>query len=758
MQPLRASWWRSHGWYGIALLQPFLLLWFLVPWLSGRSIGNDYPVYAIEYQMELMLSVFHGSYPLYVPGFHHGQSAAALSLGGLHHPIAWVCAVLPGYWQGWALDWNTLFRLVTLGLAHACVWRLLRRLGLPLWLGWALSTLALYNLRMLDLFRFAATFEAWTGTFFLIAAAGWYWLDRRNRLAPLAVALASWWLLCSGHPQFAYFGALAAALFVLALPVLGMGTPSDAWPSPWHFWLRSAGWGALGVGLSLSMLVPFGLDFMAANTARVGREYDWACAYQDTLAGNVANLLLPLHGDVHGAFGGSSLLLVLLLLPLVRLFGLRLSRWVWPLLGLAVAVWFFMLGGRTPFHRWAWELMPFAKAFRVPGRLAQLLPVIFLLLGLLGWKAWERQGSERRVRWGLAALAGIALAVQVAAPWLWSWLDPQHTVVNPQQLRAIPWGYELAVVAVGAVSLAAFGLLAWRPRWWWAVVVLVLGLTAQTGLVLVRGTWDQARVPTPTWEVHLERKGAELKFYAGLHGAGLGMEQASVREHGQRGFTFHRELARLCHQPSWAEDHEEAYRQLSELSGSVGACVLEAQAGEPQPDETGGVRRVELAFAGYNRQVFAVETPGRAWLVVHHPWDGRWSATVDGRPVDVLRADGLEIAVPVSPGKSQVEIRYFSVAWLAGVLGSSLSLAILGLLASWRLLAGRRRLLAAALSVAVAVVLPSAWWASLYGGDSLGTTYSWQDGEVEIPILRPELVPPPELCRSHEGLQVPCSY
>ena len=632
---------------------------------------------------------------------------------------------------------------------------------LPLWLGWLLATLTLYNLRMLDLFRFAATMEAWTGTFLLAGAAGWYWLDRRSRAAPLAVVLATWWLLCSGHPQFAYFGALAAALFVLALPMLGaagLGTPRDPWPSPLRFYLRSAGWGALGVGLSASLLIPFGLDFMAANTARIGREYDWACAYQDTLAGDLANLFLPLHADVHGAFGGSSLLLVLLLLPIARIAGLRLSRWVWPLLGLAVAVWFYTLGGRTPVHRWGWELIPFAKAFRVPGRLAQLLPVIFLVLGLLGWKAWDRQEGDGRARWGLMGVAALALVAQAMAPWVWSWIDPQHTVVNPQQIRAIPWSYELAVVAVGVVSLGSFGLLAWRPRWRWAAGVLVLTVVVQTGMVLARGTWVQARVPTPSWSDQLERKNAELKFYAGLHGAGLGMEQAGVRDHGRRGFEFHPELARICHLPTWAQDREGAYDLLPGVDPERGSCVIEASSGEPVPDEDIGTRSVELVYAAFNRQVFEAQTPGRAWLVVHHPWDGHWNATVDGDPVDVLRADGLELAVPLGPGENRVELRYFSGAWLAGVLGSSASLLLFGLIASWRLLSGRRRAIAAVVAVGLATALPFAWWASLYSGDSMGTRYSWQDGMAEIPVLRPELIPPPELCRSPEGHQVPCSY
>ncbi len=751
--------WGERGWTLVALLQPFVLLWWLVPFVSGQTIGNDYPVYAIEYQMELLSSVFSGSYPLYVPGFHHGQSAAALSLGGLHHPIAWVCGLMPGYWRGHALDWNTLFRLLSLGCAHLALWRLLRSMRAPLGLAWLLSTLAVYSLRMLDMFRFAATLEAWTGTWFVVAAAGWLWLDRRSRAAPLALALATWWLVCSGHPQFAYFGAMAAGIFVLALPLLGaagVGDPAEPWPTARAFYGRAAAWVALGLGLSASLLIPFALDFMASNSGRVGREYAWTLGYSDTPGGVLANLLMPLRADVHGAFGGSSLLLLALLLPLGRLAGLRIARSAWLWMGLILLVTLYTLGGYTPFHRWAWDLVPFAKAFRVPGRLAQLMPVLLLVLALLGWGAWRGAGqAQQGARRGLALAAGLALLLQLAAPWIWSALAPRHTMVTPQQIRAVPWSLELALVALGGAALASLLVLLVRPRWRWAGGLLALCVLGQLGLCMARGTWVQPAQPTPSWQDQAERKQADLKYYYGLHGQGDGMEQGAVREHGQRGAPFHPELARLCTSPRWVVDRDRAYAALSADPPGPGACVLEGGGTDAQGAAVGGV---VLTLATFNRQAFSVTSPVPAWLVVHHPLDGRWRAWVDGREVTPLRADGLELALPVPAGVSEVDLRYGSGAWTAGATISSASLMMLGLLASFRLLRGRWRWAGMAASVVVAGGLLGVWRASLYSGAHLGTEYSWQDGEVRSPPLRPELVPEPQQCRSPEGFQVPCSY
>jgi len=751
--------WGERGWYLLALVQPFLLLWWLVPGITGWTIGNDYQVYAIEYQLELLYSVFSGSYPLYVPGFHHGQSAAALSLGGLHHPIAWICGMMPGYWQGHALSWNTLFRLVTLGLAHLALWRLLRAFGLPLWLGWLLSTLAVYNLRMLDMFRFAATLEAWTGTWFVVAAAGWLWLDRRSRVAPFALVVATWWLVCSGHPQFAYFGAMAAGLAILALPSLGragLGAPADPWPTAWAFYLRSALWVGLGVCLSASLLLPFVFDFMAGNSGRVGREYTWTLSYSDTPAGILASFVLPLRADVHGAIGGTSLLLVALLLPFGRVLGLRIARSAWLWLALVFVVLLYTLGGYTPLHHWAWELVPFAKAFRVPGRLAQLLPMLLLLLSLLGWQAWRGAGEDTAgARRGFGLAVALALILQVAAPWIWSALNPRHTMVNPQQLQAIPWSYELGVAGLGLGALLFLLALVIRPRWRWLAVPLCVLVLAQLGMSLARGTWIEHAQATPSWQDMGERKQAELKFYYGLHGQGESMEQAVVREHDKHDAPFRRELARLCNSPRAALDRDHAYELLLADIPGPGACVIEGL-DQDREQELGG--RIELEHASFNRQVFEVSSTADTWLVVHHPFDGHWQGWVDGHEVEIRRADGLELALPVPAGDRSVEIRYGSQAWTAGAAISSAALLLLGVLASLRLLVGRRRWAGVSVAVLVAVGLFGLWRASLYSGDHLGTEYSWQDGVARYPPLRGELVPPGQLCRSLEGQQIPCRY
>lgn len=52
------------------------------------------------------------------------------------------------------------------------------------------------------------------------------------------------------------------------------------------------------------------------------------------------------------------------------------------------------------------------------------------------------------------------------------------------------------------------------------------------------------------------------------------------------------------------------------------------------------------------------ESDGAGWLVVRSTYARGWRATVDGRPVELVRADGRHRAVAVPPGRHTVALRY----------------------------------------------------------------------------------------------------
>jgi uncharacterized membrane protein YfhO len=71
-------------------------------------------------------------------------------------------------------------------------------------------------------------------------------------------------------------------------------------------------------------------------------------------------------------------------------------------------------------------------------------------------------------------------------------------------------------------------------------------------------------------------------------------------------------------------------------------------------------------------------------VVVRNAWDGGWSATVDGRPAPVLRADYFLQGVAIPAGKHEIRLTYRDpmigrglalsalawLGWLAGLAGA----------------------------------------------------------------------------------------
>ena len=73
-----------------------------------------------------------------------------------------------------------------------------------------------------------------------------------------------------------------------------------------------------------------------------------------------------------------------------------------------------------------------------------------------------------------------------------------------------------------------------------------------------------------------------------------------------------------------------------------------------------------------------------AWLLIYDVWYPGWSATVNGKPVPLLQANGAFRAVPVPSGEAMVEMRYLPRSFQLGALLSVVSLIVLGVLSRVR--------------------------------------------------------------------------
>lgn len=713
------------------LLLPAVVFWWLLPLVGTVTIGNDYTIWSHRYHLAVMHPIWKGTFPLFLPGFCGGQTASAITLGQHHHPIAWICSLLPGYWHGHALTWHTLFRLVTLGLAHLAVFRLLRALRQPPAWAFALSTVLAYNLRMLDMFRYGASMEAHTGSLFLWAVLGWLWLRPERRWLPLLLPLALWWLVVSGHPPMVWWALWGTLIVVLAFPWVAWSCgegPKPELPVVGRYLGKLAAWSSLGVGLALSYALPFYFEYMASNTGRVDQGYDWAQSNNDTLAGTFSSFFEPLSADVHGAFGGSALFLLAALVPLLALARVKLPRVVWFLWGAGLLAFLHVQGPRTPVHWLAWSHLPMASATRIAGRASQLLPLCLVLLLLVGSVALRRlsaAGWRRWVRpeWVLAAVALVAWRVylELREPFF-DWGTPMH-------FRKVPEQVTTAVLVLGIVVLvlACFYLASRGQR---VLGLLLCGaIVGQLGLTLAWGSW----VDAPTRSTGFEELDALVRadLRTPFDNPGDGFCSRQTETYRAAGGQLPGELAWLCTAPRHVALDPEPPREWFGPGRAWNRCTIEGAA--PLPAGEGSNRgRVELERSSSNRLVMAVETERPAWLIVALPWSAHWRATVDGQRVETHRADALFTAIPVAQGPATVDLRYWSWSAFVGGLGMVLSAMVLVLLAARRCVApGKRRSWVAVAGVAVCLAAFGLWWASLHHGPDWGVAYTWNHGWSE---------------------------
>jgi hypothetical protein len=763
MDPAR----RRSGriWTAVILLLPFVYLTWMTPFLSDQRIAMDYPRISCPQQQELLFSLVHGSFPLFVPGFAAGQSASALTAGQMLHPLTHVAALAPGYWDGLAQDWNTFLRLMTLGIAHALLFRVLRRLLTSDLTAVALSTVTVFNLRMLNIFHGGAALESYTGHLFACVALFWCWLEPKRWGPRVGVILATHWTVCSGHPQFAYYSGLGTALVAFVTPSF-LGAMTGAKPTreeSVRYLARMAVLGGVGLALSAAYLLPFQLDFMSSSM-RVGRGYEWTLWWGDTLRGTFDNFFLPLRSAASASFGGSALPLVAVLVPLVALLRVRVPRFVWFTWAVVLVVFLHVQGDRTPVHWVLWKVVPMFGSIRGPGRITLVLPV--LLMVLLTWLAHVRPALWRISP--LAFVAVVALGVSLAYDALYGRGGPEpmsnapvvfHGLGPDTNARILDWG--LAAL----VALAVAGWMASRGRRGLAgaaSVVLLVALSVQTRTALRFGAWTEPRRPSATLEEMREQKREHLEF---VGNAGGGLYSAVVLR--QLAHTsLEPQLARLYAAPRTVPDEDSMYAAIDEgrapdeaiviplaarVSGAEGRTLL--------PPELDPEDRVELTHASYNRVAFDVVTAAGALLVLGHPHSPNWRATVDGVEADVWPANGAYQAVVVPPGAVAVEFTYRSPAAFVGMLITCLTFVLAGVwVARGALVTRKPRVFTAAGVVLVGTGGFCGWWQSLEEGRHLGTELVWtptpSDPRPNLAFGRPTSMSPiyPNRWNEHQEL------
>jgi hypothetical protein len=716
---VRADWLIRAATWLCFLGLPFLVVTWLLPFIEGKTIGNDYPIFSLRAQLDLMWSVHKGTFPLYMPGFSVGHSTAAMTLGQLYHPISWVASVMPRYWDGQALEWNTFLHLLSLGCVHLFLFHICRRLRMGRVPAFICTFPVVYNLRMLDSFRYGAALEGYTGMLLAAGAAALVFLDdeRKGRTVWLAISVCL--LATSGHPQWFFLGMAGALLWAAALPWLIAAIN----PIPMELSLARLkqyyARAALGVGAGLALAMPYLLtfyfEFFRTNQSRAANtSYEWTLAYSDGLRGELSNFFYPLHSDVHGAFGGSAVFLIAALLPVGALFKRppRALLWVY---AFAVIALLFAAGAETPLHRFIIEHVPFFGSFRTPGRL-----VIWIPLAMLPIVAWLFRPSSRR--------ALLASTVAAAAASLWFALRPSHILPAKEDFSPVailaadfPRHYNALIVYLSlATALGLLAAVVFRRIQTWGRLLAAGTMLATTWLCLAAGTWQSAKVPSYSHgQMAVDRAHSTSGHSAG--GEGYGMEMRSVSDYRGHDLDPSRPLGRIFHQVSSAESDDAVLDQLSANKGKD-QLFVDGPVGEISPERTAPIDSVTLVYNTSNRFKFDVLAGRDGYFVLGLPWLPGFACRVDGRFVPVVRANALNPAVYLRHGSHRVDFIFVSWPFLGGL---ALALAAVAALSLWCVRRTWRPRLATALSLSI-VPTGLLVWFLLYAGPSFGTSYVWQ--------------------------------
>lgn len=721
---------RSFPGYFSILLLPFIFFYWITPFFSNITLGEDYSRFSMGEQLELLFSLKTGSVPLFIPGFAGGQSSAALTLGQFFHPISHIASILPGYWNGNALEWNTFLRLFTLGIAQACIFRFLQKIGIHIYFSFIISTVTVYHLRMLDIFRYGAALEAWTGHLFLCMAIGWYCLKPTRWQGPLSIIISTYWLICSGHPQMMYYGLFGAGLFTLIIPFflnqmkVEKQNPIRSIPG---FWLQTSIWIGTGILLSSAYILPFYFDFLSENVERVARDYNWANLYVDTFVGTLNNFFFPLRADVHGAFGGSPLFFICILLPVTRLFRIKIPGIIWIIWSILLLSFLHMQGHRLPVHYLVWKYLPLASSFRVAGRITMIMPVFFMLLLCWILHMWNLNPEKSIIKSPPVTLSSTAIICMIIYFFLPDSITSDKTLFSPSIIREIPLWIETVLFLFGIATLMLLLLYYYlKHRQLIIGPVLCIITCIQILCLLPYGTWIKEKKDTRTFEQIADQKRKHLGYDTDLPGSGLNMD--ITLQQAEKSF-IEPFLGKIYKNIEPVFNNKDAYALMAEHHSPDKAIIeghpsiLPFSSSDSSTEDAKD--KVNLVFSSFNKLIFEVNTNQPAFFALAYPFSKKWMAFVNAESTKIYRVNGSSLAVMIPAGKSKIEFRYWSSSACIGIFLSCITFLAAGVYFSFmfsqKKITAIMTVGAVFISIAGIYILKN----SIYNGSNLNTEYTW---------------------------------
>jgi uncharacterized membrane protein YfhO len=148
-----------------------------------------------------------------------------------------------------------------------------------------------------------------------------------------------------------------------------------------------------------------------------------------------------------------------------------------------------------------------------------------------------------------------------------------------------------------------------------------------------------------------------------------------------RAFVVHQAVVVPNQEAAWARIQEAGFDPASKV-------ILEG--GQPLDSADGNGATVQVLNYGSNTLEIVVDTPQAGYLVLSDPFYPGWRVALDGRPVEILRANYAFRAVAVSAGTHRVTMDFWPGTALVGAGLSALTLLVLLVLGIVALVRQRR--------------------------------------------------------------------
>jgi hypothetical protein len=518
----------------------------------------------------------------------------------------------------------------------------------------------------------------------------------------------------AGFPQTAYYCGLTYGAYALYLSLTHEG--SVELPRVRLRWLLAAGAAAcVGTLAGAATLLPV-LESATVGGRTASAGFEWATT-QNYWAPNVLNFLIPyVHGDVsegtyqgpassvfwedYGYVGLATVLLAFY--AAVRTWRARTTRFF---VALALIAYLFVLGRETPVYRIAYDWVPGLSLFRFSTRFLVLVDFALALLAAFGLSRLTRDVSPAFERMRLARLAPLLPVFVCAATALD--LFAHQARQNPF-VPADAWLAEPATVAAvkgdgddarvftpyhkqfhRAAHRAARGWSDLRPYhqlrelappnlglFWDVATADCYVATAPAWHVEVWGDHMQSsKVVYKTLDPDTRRGRLDVTpaFLPLMQAYGVthvisplrmqALEPAITDTRGGHPGVYrvpNTARARMVPRGRITSDDEARALLVSEGFDPSQEVLLHEDGGAPIIQSTwqDGEASAAIERADPAAVVVRTEAPQAGYLVLADTFYPDWSATVDGQPAPILRANMTVRAVPVPAGKHQVRFRY----------------------------------------------------------------------------------------------------